>query len=289
MSLAFDNGRGLRAIAIKAHDDRVLYSWSKRECQTILIRSDSTNLLLPRDAYIQVTTLSSPAFLIVDHELGGTTTTLRSGSVVLEGMIKCASGSGCDVVCVVEIFDGRLNEHLFEILSAVSLSDMGFVLFNRRKMDEYVARTGFADILKRATETEDGDALVADGALFPVMGIVPWTYLIGVLRREVVLDENWVSADVSRNVEMTLPVEVRSGEHLSDWVTHEDAAGSAQATECLRLLDGSGTVQLSIRFVYHEIKYARAIPMWVASVREGWDEVGDKSPIINPSIDWFDR
>jgi len=61
----------------------------------------------------------------------------------------------------------------------LSTDTLGFLLVRREVMETYAETVGSHDrILDRFTATEDGNELMKRGALFPAIGLTPWTYRI---------------------------------------------------------------------------------------------------------------
>ena len=80
------------------------------------------------------------------------------------------------VVSTDSLADGSRPSMAGCTLVHASSDSLGFVVVDRARMDRYVDEAGPTHLIDRFTEGEDGDQLFNDGAVFPLLGITPWTY-----------------------------------------------------------------------------------------------------------------
>ncbi|MCA9577117.1 MAG: hypothetical protein KC668_16855 [Myxococcales bacterium] len=241
-------------------------------------------------AYERAAFLEDGGTVVIDHVHGSRQVPVPARSQVLCAGVPLHGVGGAHAVRLVEVCPLGARGHIFDTIVGVSVSDMGFVLANRRLVDAYVARSGTSDVLGRATTTDEGDALIRSGALFPVMGLVPWTYLIGVAAPGVGLDAEWREGGPAHRVRVTEPVDLCDGNWMTSWPpSHEECPGTVGASPApVRLVSTPARLQRYLQFFHHDTVHARPLPLWFIGDGVASTRAVEEGPIIDPPTSWFE-
>lgn len=240
MTLAIDTGTGLRSIRVVDQRGADVCRIQTSGCSCVLIRAGHDATFMVEQAYERAAFLEDGGTVVIDHVHGSRQVPVPARSQVLCAGVPLHGVGGAHAVRLVEVCPLGARGHIFDTIVGVSVSDMGFVLANRRLVDAYVARSGTSDVLGRATTTDEGDALIRSGALFPVMGLVPWTYLIGVAAPGVGLDAEWREGGPAHRVRVTEPVDLCDGNWMTSWRPHAEAHSDESASPCSAPLKTQG-------------------------------------------------